>query len=152
MRLRNGRPKPTPRGFSSASKASCSKLLSIEDARYKINFHNQGFIFWSLHEENCFYPELGLLCHRERICSSTCGPRANTRAAKIKVAFSRYDVRGQEVTLKSKWFFSTCGSGDQVVRIVYSPQLDFVVERDTKSFAPNGILNSGNLTKVTAVN
>jgi hypothetical protein len=73
-------------------------------------------------------------------------------AAKIKVAFSRYDVRGQEVTLKGKWFFSTCGSGDQVVRIVYSPQLDFVVERDTKSFAPNGILNSGNLTKVTAVN
>jgi hypothetical protein len=73
-------------------------------------------------------------------------------AAKIKVAFSRYDVRGQEVTLKGKWLFGSCGSGDQVMRFVYSPQLDFVVERDRKSFTPNGIFNSGNLTKVTAVN
>jgi hypothetical protein len=71
---------------------------------------------------------------------------------KLSIAGKEQEIDAHEVTLKGRWAFASCGSGDQVMRFVYSPQLDFVLERDLKSFLPNGIFNNGNLMKVTAVN
>ncbi|MBS7808178.1 hypothetical protein [Variovorax sp. PCZ-1] len=70
---------------------------------------------------------------------------------KISIAGQALELNGQEVTFKGKWT-NTCGTGDQVIRYVYSPDLDYVVERDLKVFQPNAILSTGNNVKVTAVN
>jgi hypothetical protein len=79
---------------------------------------------------------------------------SSSQAAKFKlmVAGKEQELDVQDVTLKGRWNFPRCGSGDQVMRFVYSPQLDFIVERDLKSFLPNGFLSSGNVYKITAVN
>jgi hypothetical protein len=71
---------------------------------------------------------------------------------KLGIAGKEQEIDAHEVTLKGKWTFASCGSGDQVMKFVYSPQLDFVLERDVKSFLANGILNSGNQVKILAIN
>jgi hypothetical protein len=79
---------------------------------------------------------------------------ASSQSAKYKlmVAGQQQELDVQDVTLKGRWNFANCGSGDQVFRFVYSPQLDFMLERDVKSFLPNGFLSTGNVYKVTSVN
>jgi hypothetical protein len=79
---------------------------------------------------------------------------ASGQAAKFKlsIAGKEQELDVQDVTLKGRWSLGSCGSGEQVMRFVYSPQLDFVVERDTKTFQSNGFLFNGNQSKVTAVN
>lgn len=71
---------------------------------------------------------------------------------KISIAGQAMELSGQEVTLKGKWVYGSCGTGDQVIRYIYSPELDFVVERDLKVYLPNGFLSAGNNTRVTAIN
>lgn len=79
-------------------------------------------------------------------------PSSQAAKYKLTIAGKEQELDVQDVTLKGRWAFGSCGSGEQVIRFVYSPQLDFVLERDLKSFQSNGFLSSGNLLKLTAVN
>lgn len=71
---------------------------------------------------------------------------------KVKVSGVDIEVDIVEVTLEGKWQVGPCGSGRQVVRIVYSPQLDQVLENDFRNFLPNGFLNSGRISKTLSIN
>jgi hypothetical protein len=79
---------------------------------------------------------------------------ATSQPAKFKLTVSGKDqeLDVNNVTLNGRWWFSSCGSGEQVWRFAYSPQLDFVVEREQKAFLPNGFLSFGNLTRINSIN
>lgn len=59
----------------------------------------------------------------------------------------------QEVQIAGKWFYGgNCGSGVQNERFVYSPELDWILERDSKGFLSNGLFNRGSATKTKSIN
>jgi hypothetical protein len=59
----------------------------------------------------------------------------------------------QEVQVNAKWQLpGNCGFGTQPEKFVYSPQLDFVLERDTKVFGSNGFLIRGTSFKLQSIN
>jgi hypothetical protein len=58
-----------------------------------------------------------------------------------------------EASFVGKWDFNNhCRSGKQLERWVYSPELDFVLERDQQNFNAQGFLNRGNNVKLKSVN
>jgi len=67
-------------------------------------------------------------------------------------------ISGTEVSLKAVQYLmegrwrGTCGSGRQVLRIVYSPDLDAVLESESLNFHPTSFLNVGNGVRLKAVN
>jgi hypothetical protein len=100
-----------------------------------------------------------LLPGEQAIRNPRCGDGTFKYTASSQPAKFKLNVRGkeheldvQEVTLKGRWSFSSCGTGDQLIKLVYSPQLDFLVERDQKSFQPNGFLSNGTLIRVSSIN
>lgn len=71
----------------------------------------------------------------------------------LMVAGKSTELDVQEIQVDGKWMLSgQCGSGKQVEKIVYSPVLDFIMERDSKSYLPNGFLNRGNGNKLKSIN
>lgn len=71
----------------------------------------------------------------------------------LQIAGKATEVAAFEINFVGKWDFNNhCRSGKQLERFVYSPELDFVLERDQQNFNAQGFLNRGNNVKLKSVN
>jgi hypothetical protein len=71
---------------------------------------------------------------------------------KVAIAGKEADLKVIEFVLNGKWTGGSCGTGKQTRRIVYSPELDMVVETEFLTYLANGILNVGNGIRLKSVN
>jgi hypothetical protein len=80
---------------------------------------------------------------------------AVAKPAKFTVTVSGKPVEldVQDVQITAKWQLpGSCGSGTQPEKFVYSPQLDFILERDSKVYGSNGFLIRGTSLKIQSIN
>lgn len=71
----------------------------------------------------------------------------------VQIAGKATEIAAFEINFVGKWEFNNqCRSGKQLERYVYSPELDFVLERDQQNFNAQGFLNRGNNVKLKSVN
>jgi hypothetical protein len=71
----------------------------------------------------------------------------------VTVSGKPVELDVQEVQFAAKWQLpGNCGFGTQPEKIVYSPQLDFVLERDSKVYGSNGLLIRGTSLKIQSIN
>lgn len=94
------------------------------------------------------------------ITHAQCGSGKVTHEASAKPVKYHVQMGGKvtevtvfEINFVGKWDFNNhCRSGKQLERYIYSPELDFVIERDQQSFNAQGFLNRGNNIKLKSVN
>jgi hypothetical protein len=71
----------------------------------------------------------------------------------VQIAGQAKELDVQEVLISGKWFYGgNCGNGVQTERFVFSPDLDWILERDNKTFLGNGFLNRGSAIKTKSIN
>jgi hypothetical protein len=71
----------------------------------------------------------------------------------LLVSGKSVEVSAFDISFVGKWDFNNhCRSGKQLERIVYSPVLDILLERDQQNYNAQGFLNRGNNAKLKAVN
>jgi hypothetical protein len=97
----------------------------------------------------------------EFVATQNCGGGIGkaTYETTAKPAKFKMKIKGVEkeldvlvVDLEGKWQAGSCGTGRQAVKIVYSPQMDQVLENDFRNFLPNGFLNSGRISRTLTMN
>jgi hypothetical protein len=71
---------------------------------------------------------------------------------KIKIKGVEQELDVITVDLDGKWQAGSCGSGKASTKIVYSSQLDQVLENDNRNFQPNGFLNFGRISRTVSIN
>jgi|JI6StandDraft_1071083.scaffolds.fasta_scaffold161791_1 hypothetical protein len=70
---------------------------------------------------------------------------------KIAISGNEVTVKAVQYLLEGRWR-GTCGSGKQVVRFVYSPELDAILESEILNYHPSSFLNVGSGLRLKSVN
>lgn len=91
-------------------------------------------------------------------CGSGIGK--NIYEAVVKPAKAKVKIKGVDqeldvvvVELEGKWQIpGPCGSGRAYGKLIYSAQLDQVLETDFRNFQPNGFLNFGRISRTLSIN
>ncbi len=94
------------------------------------------------------------------ISNANCGKGKVTHEASAKpvkytlqVAGKPVELAAVEIHFNGKWDYNNhCRSGKQLERYVFSPELDFIVERDFQLYDARGFLMRGNNFKLKTVN
>lgn len=72
---------------------------------------------------------------------------------KLMIAGKEAAVKSIEFHLNGKWTAGSCGTGKQVRKIIYSPDLDIVLESEVLNYYPDGIfLFFGNGARLKSIN
>ncbi len=72
---------------------------------------------------------------------------------KLMISGKETEIKAVELLMNRQWSAGRCGIGKQVRRIVYSPDLDAVLETDYLNYLPNGVLlNRGAGFRLKSVN